>query len=111
MILEFQLMMFPGMDFSHIEDSYVKIVVQSKDNSYLFDLFVTKVEEFSPIDIQIIDENDYFEDMNDEEILNEAEDTLTILNNYVTSIPDLEENKGKKLKTALREIYTEALDI
>jgi hypothetical protein len=46
----------------------------------------------------------------DDDTVEQAEDTLTILNTYVDSI-EYEHIDGNKLKTVLKELYIEALNL
>jgi hypothetical protein len=65
----------------------------------------------SPLDVSIIDDN--LENMTGElteDIVSEAEDTLTILNKYVDSLTTSDIDSGK-LKNILKELYIEALNL
>jgi DNA repair exonuclease SbcCD nuclease subunit len=73
-------------DFTRFKDRIVKIVVQNKTNSYWFDLFLDKIYKESPNHVTIIEENRQLENILESEIINEAEDTLTILNNYIKAL-------------------------
>ena len=90
-------------------NTYVKVVVINKTNPYLFDKFMSNLYNVNPADITIVEDFiDYSEGV-DDDIVNQAEDTLTVLNKYVDTI----ENEGidnGKLKTLLRELYVEALN-
>ena len=46
----------------------------------------------------------------DEDIINQAEDTLTILNKYVDSVKS-DDIDSAKLKNILKELYVEALNL
>ncbi len=46
---------------------------------------------------------------NDDNMVNQAEDTLTILNKYVDNIKE-DNIDNTKLKTLLKELYVEALN-
>jgi DNA repair exonuclease SbcCD nuclease subunit len=100
-----------SQDFKPYKDTYVKVVVVNKTNPYLFDLFMNNLYKASPLDVSIIDDN--FENMNSElteDIVSEAEDTLTILNKYVDNIKTDDIDSGK-LKNILKELYVEALNL
>jgi len=92
--------------FDEFADNYVKVIVKNKTNPYWFDLFINKLEAAGAIDIQII--GDYVElHMTDEDVADEAEDTLTILRKAVTNIEAGVENI--ELDKFLTSLYTEAL--
>ena len=94
-------------DFSGYEGSYVKVVTQSKENPYWFDQFMDKLYQSNPVNIQIVDDHLNLNLEDDEDIVNEAEDTVTILSKY---IDNMETNVSKKrLDNLMRSLYNEAL--
>ena len=96
-----------SLDLSHLKTSYVKVVVVNKTNPYLFDTLINRLYQIGPIDISIAEDFTEQEDMQDDDV-DQAEDTTTILNKYVDNLTtELEKDKIKKL---LRELYVEALN-
>ena len=96
-------------DLSIYTNTYVKVVVINKTNPYLFDKFMNNLYDMNPIDITIAEDFTDLTEGLDDDIIDQAEDTLTILNKYVDSI---QENgiDNNKLKTLLRGLYVEALN-
>ena len=101
----------PSVDLSELKDSYIKVIVQSKTNPYWFDMFMDRVYKADPEHVQIVDDHKNLDKVPDEEIVDEAEDTLTILNKYVDSIPDKEvDDKAKaQLSVLLHGLYNDAI--
>lgn len=97
-----------GYDFESLKNTYVKVVVVNKQNPYLFDHVIDNVYKASAADIAIVEDfNDALLDT-DDELIDQAEDTITILNKYIDNLQlDIESNK---LKTIMRELYVEALN-
>jgi DNA repair exonuclease SbcCD nuclease subunit len=96
------------IDFSQYKDTYVKVVVLNKQNPYLFDTLIDKIYKAGVADLTIVEDFNDLISENDEEIINEAEDTITILNKYIDNLSlDIE---SSKLKNIMREIYVEALN-
>lgn len=97
------------IDIDMCEGTYVKIVVLNKTNPYLFDRFMDKLYKKNPLDISIVESvNDLTNDENDDSI-NEAQDTITILNSFVDGLEiNLDNDKLKKL---LRELYIESMNL
>jgi len=94
-------------DFSGFEGSYVKVVTQNKENPYWFDQFMDKLYQANPVNIQIVDDHLNLNLEDDSDIVNEAEDTVTILSKY---IENMETNVSKKrLDNLMRSLYNEAL--
>jgi DNA repair exonuclease SbcCD nuclease subunit len=99
-----------GKDMVPYANKYVKVVVLNKTNPYLFDKFMNNLYNVNPIDITIAEDfTDYTEGL-EEEMVDQAEDTLTILNKYVDSIKQDKIDNGK-LKSVLKELYVEALNL
>ena len=95
-------------DLSIYKNTYVKVVVINKTNPYLFDKFMNNLYNVNPIDISIAE--DFTElSFDDEELVDQAEDTITILNKYVDGISE-ENIDNNKLKNLLKELYVEALN-
>ena len=96
------------IDYDAFKNNYIKIVVVTKTNPYLFDLFVQKVFDTGVIDINIVEDFTDIDTPEEENDVDQAEDTLTILEKYVGNLPtDL--NKDR-LKNLFKEIYIEALN-
>jgi DNA repair exonuclease SbcCD nuclease subunit len=93
-------------DYSYYQGTYVKIVVVKKDNPYLFDSVVDNFYKTNICDISIVE--DFSEHDNEDDIVDQAEDTMTILSKYIDNLPLKIESE--KLKRMMKEIYIEALD-
>lgn len=93
-------------DFSEYSGKYIKVVVSKKNNTFLFETLIDCLGKVNPIDIAIIENfNDEYNTIGDD--LDEAEDTMTIIDKVVDGLEmDLQK---PKLKSLLREIHTEAL--
>lgn len=96
-------------DFSHLKNTYVKVIVQSKTNPYWFDLWMNKVYEAQPLEVTIVEDHRNMDTLSDEDIVESAEDTLTVLMKYVASL----ETKADKtdLDKLMRSLYTEAINM
>jgi len=97
------------MDFSNMKDKYVKVIIKNKNNPALFDTFITSIENQTPINVQVVEDHLNLDLDVDDEIINEAEDTLTIVSNYVDSL-EIKSDKNE-LNSLMRTLYNEALAI
>lgn len=96
-----------SMDLTPYKNTYVKVVVLNKSNPYVFDMFMNRLFEAGTLDISVAEDFTDLEDVSDEDI-DQAEDTVTILNKYVDNLTtDL--NKDK-LKEIMKQLYVEALN-
>lgn len=96
------------IDFAQFAGTYVKVLVVNKTNPYLFDKFMEEMNRCAPIDINVIEDIIDLTEVQDDDTLEEAEDTVTILNKYVDGLTLNTDNE--RLKGILREIYVEALN-
>lgn len=95
------------VDFEKYSDTYVKIVVLNKQSPYLFDKLLDELYNVNPANISVIEDftDETIENI-DSELIDQAEDTLTILSNYVDQ---QNINEAEPVKTLMRELYVEAL--
>ena len=88
---------------------YVKLIVQNKDHPMNFDLFTTKLYEAGPLEVTIVEDHRNMDAIDEQDLLNEAEDTLTILSKYIDTIESNVDNK--ELDKLMRSLYHEALQM
>ena len=98
-----------GFDFGATQGSYVKVIVKNKNNPFWFDTYIDRLEKAGALDIQVVEDNLNLQLEDDSDIVNEAEDTLTIL----TKVVDQWETPvdKKRLDNFLRTLYSEALQV
>lgn len=94
------------LDFSYLTNTYVKVIVKNKDNPYLFDLFIDKINSVNPAHMQVVEDNLNLDIEVDDDIIDEAEDTRTIINKYIQNL-QLEDSSG--LTSLFQDLYNEAL--
>lgn len=97
-------------DLTKFTNTYVKVVVLNKTNPYLFDKFMAKLYEVNPIDVTIAEDFADLTEGVEDDMINEAEDTITIINKFVDGIKE-EHIDNDKLKNVLKELYVEALNL
>jgi DNA repair exonuclease SbcCD nuclease subunit len=97
-------------DLDKYTGTYVKVVVVNKTNPHLFDRFMDKLYKVNPVDITIAEDFADLTEGVDDDMINEAEDTITIINKFVDGIKE-EHIDNDKLKTVLKELYVEALNL
>ena len=96
-----------AMELDQYKDKYVKVVVVAKTSPYTFDRFMDKIYSIEPADVSIVEDFTDLTEGLEEEMIDQAEDTLTILNKTVDSINE-DGLDNIKLKNILRELYVEA---
>lgn len=96
-------------DYSYLKDRYVRVVCANKTNPYAFDMLMDKIYKEMPADISIVEDISSFTDNDPEAELNEAQDTGTLLDTYISSLtlpvePDI-------IKTYMHNVYLEAVSL
>ena len=95
-------------DYSYLTGKFLKIVVEKRNNSFLFDTLIDSITKAAPLEVSVVED---FSDITDnvEVDVDQAEDTITILNKYVDGLTLPVESD--KIKTVLRDVYNEALSM
>ena len=96
------------LDALELEQKYVKLVVVNKNDFYKFDKFIQKLYNKGCHEIKIIEDMSEFQDGEIGEELN-LEDTVSVLTHYIDSI-ETDVDK-EQIKTYMRTLYTEAINI
>jgi len=97
------------IDFDQYKDSFIKVIIKNKTNPYLFDSYIERLEKNELINLQIVEDHLNLDLEDTDDIINEAEDTVTILEKYVEGL-EISLDKDK-VKTLMRELYEEALSV
>ena len=98
-----------GLDLSKYTNTYVKVVVVNKTNPYLFDKFMNNLYDVNPADITIAEDFTDLTEGVEDDMIDQAEDTMTIISKFVDNIQE-EHIDNEKLKTLIREVYVEAIN-
>lgn len=96
-----------NIDFSIVPDSYVKVIVNAKNDSYYFDRVLSQIESYNPFDLQVIDvqQTESISDMTDEEIKEKIKDTEQLMSEYIGHMTDVDDSDKKKLSVLMNELY------
>ena len=98
-------------DIASLKEKFVKIVVVNKKDFYMFDRFIDRVlSESGAHEVKIVEDFSELdaENVNDE-IVQNAEDTLTLLERYIEEL-DVTLDK-KRLTNMMKSLYLEASDL
>ena len=91
------------------KNAIVKVIVANKTNPVLYDMFLDNLYKAAPLDISIVEDFTDYSEITDEDIIDQSDDTLTLLDKVIETI-ELDLDKVK-LKNIMREIYLEAQDL
>ena len=95
---------------SAYKNKYVKLVVVNKKDLYQFDKFVDRLLQADCHEVKIIEDFSELDASNvSDDIVENTEDTMTLLERYIDDLPI---NLSKdRLKNTTRELYIEAQDL
>lgn len=96
-------------DYSKYKDTYVKIVCVNKTNPFAFDMLLDKLYKESPADISIVEDVNLFTDTAADDVIDQAQDTVTSLSTYIDGL-SLPIDK-ERMKSYMREVYIEAVSL
>ena len=96
-------------DYSHLAGKYIKIVVEKRNNTFLFDSLIDSLTKVSPVEVAVVEDFSEITSTSDIDNIDEAQDTISILNSYVDSLTLPVESD--RIKSILRDVYNEAIAI
>jgi DNA repair exonuclease SbcCD nuclease subunit len=98
-----------NLDTSELSGTQIKVIIQHKENPYIFDLFLDKLHQSGAADIKVVEDHMNMDVLDEDELVDEAQDTMTILRNYIDNL----EFKGdkKKVEDFVQELYQEAVNL
>ena len=92
------------------KEKYVKLIVVNKKDLYDFDKFVDRLLAADAYEVKIIEDFSDLDASNvSDDIVENTEDTMTLLDRYVDEL-DITLNKDR-LKNTMRTLYNEAQDL
>jgi|688.fasta_scaffold00188_42 DNA repair exonuclease SbcCD nuclease subunit len=100
---------YKSFDYSIYEGCYVKVIVIEKMNPFLFDIVIDKIYKAGACDVSIVEDFTEVIADDDKDIVDQAEDTMTILSKYIDNLQLQVESD--KLKNLMRELYVESLTL
>jgi hypothetical protein len=93
------------------ENTYIKVIVVAKEDPYIFDMFMDELYKQNPADVVVVEDFSEGDSVNDDsDEVDQAQDTMTILSNYIDQ-QDFKEVDSAKLKNFMRELYIEAISV
>ena len=96
-------------DMSIYKDCYIKLIVKNKTNPYWSDMYIERLERQEPIHVQIVEDHLNLDLEDEDDIIQEAEDTLSILFKYVDALEDIADQEA--VKKIVLDLHSEAIAI
>lgn len=92
----------------YLKNSYVKLFVENKKHPYAFDRFMDKLYDIGVSKITVVEDIEQ-SDWTKEEILDMAQDTVTIINNEIDCIEEVQDKN--RMKRLIKDLYMESLSL
>ena len=88
---------FHEYDLTGLDNKFVKVVVINKSDSFMFDRFIDRIQNYKIHELKIAENFSEFVGSNVDDDNISLEDTTTLLNSYVDSVDtDLDKDRIKK---------------
>lgn len=97
------------LDTSQLTSAYIKVIITNKSNPYIFDLFLDRLQQAGASDIKVVEDHMNMDVIDENELIDEAQDTMTILRNYIDNI-EISADK-QKVEHYVQELYQEAISL
>lgn len=98
-----------AQSFDELQNTYVKVIVQQKSNPWLFDQWMGRLQAVGCIDISVVEDHYNCQQLSEADLINQAEDTLTILSQYVAALEGTVDRVG--IEALLRSLHSEAMNM
>lgn len=98
-----------SFDVDDYKNCYVKVIVKNKTNPFWFDIVIEKLEKAGVADLQVVEDHFHLDLEADDDIVNEAEDTMSIINKFIDSM-NINTDR-KRVENIIQNLYIEAHDV
>jgi hypothetical protein len=96
-------------DSEQYKNCYVKVIIKNKTNPLWFDNVIDRLEKSGVVDLQVVEDHLNLNLEADEDIVSQAEDTMSILKTYINGM-SINTDK-QRVESIIYSLYNEALAI
>lgn len=97
-----------SFDCNHLKNTYIKLYVENKKHPYAFERFMDKLYSCGVAKITVV-EDIIDSEWTKEEIIDLAQDTVTLINNEIDSIEEVQDKP--RMKKLIKDLYMESLSL
>lgn len=101
--------MLNDLNTDRFDGTYVKVMVDHKHNLHIFDSFIKEFEKKNVIDLKVIEDIIDLDELRSSDIIDEAEDTLSILKTYTKEVDNSSDRPD--VVNFLSDLYKEAIEV
>ena len=98
-----------NLDTSQLTNTYIKVIITNKTNPYIFDLFLDRLQQSGASDIKVVEDHMNMDIVDETELVDEAQDTMTILRNYIDQL-EIKADK-QQVENYVQQLYQEAISL
>ena len=95
-------------DYTHLNDSYVKVFVECKKHAYSFDRYMEKLYDAGVSKLTIVEDIEDAEWTKDE-VVDLAQDTVSLINSEIDMMEEVVDKD--KMKRIIKDLYMESLSL
>ncbi len=95
-------------DFSCYKDCFIRVVIHNRKNPHSFDRFQERLYEAGVSKITTIEDNNDIS-TDEEDLVDLAQDTVTLINNEIESIDEVKDKA--RMKKLIKDLYMESLSL
>ncbi len=96
-------------DFTQLTNKFVKVIVKARTNSDVYNTFLSRCEAANPLELIVVEDHLNLDLINDENIVSETKDTLTIIREFISQTNNMVDSNA--LDNLVVDLYKEAIQI
>jgi hypothetical protein len=97
-----------SLNFSNLDQCYVRVDVSTKNHPYSFDRYMDKLYECGAAKVTTVEDYECSDD-NEEDVVDLAQDTVTIINNEIDTLEEIQDKD--RMKRIIKDLYMESLSL
>jgi len=95
------------LDLDYLKDCYVRLDIHHKKHAYSFDRFMDRLYDVGAAKITTVEES--IDENEEEELVDLAQDTVTLINNEIDLLDEVEDKP--RMKKIIKDLYMESLSL
>jgi DNA repair exonuclease SbcCD nuclease subunit len=97
-----------SLNFSNLDQCYVRVDVSTKNHPYSFDRYMDKLYECGAAKVTTVEDYECSDD-NEEDVVDLSQDTVTIINNEIDTLEEIQDKD--RMKRIIKDLYMESLSL
>lgn len=98
-------------DMSKYHNVYVKVVVEKKQNTLMYDRFLEKLYQANPFNVSIVQNYADIIEISDNFVADQSQTTVSMLHSFLDSVSLPDDVESQQMKNLFTDIYQEAVNL